>query len=203
MAKLLLSKANLSKERNKLQSYLRFLPSLELKRQQLRNAQKKCANESKQLTENLTKLKQDVSQKFPMLADEKINLKNIAELKSVLLSSKNIVGCVVPELISLELDFHQPAVLGGPIWLFKIQEHLKNALELQALIEVKKAQYELLSVAVTKITQRVNLFEHVLIPNAQANIKKIQVHLGDREREAVVASKIAKRRHRLFEWNHR
>ena len=46
----------------------------------------------------------------------------------------------------------------------------------------------------TTITQRVNLFEHVLIPTAQANIKKIRTALGEEEMQAVVRSKIAKRK---------
>ena len=48
--------------------------------------------------------------------------------------------------------------------------------------------------AVTKVTQRVNLFEKVLIPQARNNVRRIQIALGDVERAAVVTSKIAKRK---------
>jgi V/A-type H+/Na+-transporting ATPase subunit D len=46
--------------------------------------------------------------------------------------------------------------------------------------------------AVRRVTQRVNLFEKVLIPNAKQNIARIQIFLSDVERAAVVTSKIAK-----------
>ena len=46
--------------------------------------------------------------------------------------------------------------------------------------------------AVTTITQRVNLFDKVLIPRAAANIKKIRIYLSDKEREGVVRAKTAK-----------
>jgi V/A-type H+-transporting ATPase subunit D len=46
--------------------------------------------------------------------------------------------------------------------------------------------------AVRRVTQRVNLFEKVLIPNAKRNIARIQIFLSDVERAAVVTSKIAK-----------
>jgi V/A-type H+-transporting ATPase subunit D len=45
---------------------------------------------------------------------------------------------------------------------------------------------------VRRITQRVNLFEKVLIPNAKRDIARIQIFLSDVERAAVVTSKIAK-----------
>jgi len=38
----------------------------------------------------------------------------------------------------------------------------------------------------------VNLFEKVLIPQARENISRIQIHLADAERAAVVRSKIMK-----------
>ncbi|MEM9656923.1 MAG: V-type ATP synthase subunit D, partial [Planctomycetota bacterium] len=46
-----------------------------------------------------------------------------------------------------------------------------------------------------RITQRVNLFEKVLIPRSQENIKQIQIGLSEQERSAVVRSKIAKKKH--------
>ena len=46
--------------------------------------------------------------------------------------------------------------------------------------------------AVRRVSQRVNLFEKVLIPNARRDIARIQIFLSDVERAAVVTSKIAK-----------
>jgi V/A-type H+-transporting ATPase subunit D len=46
--------------------------------------------------------------------------------------------------------------------------------------------------AVRRVSQRVNLFEKILIPNADKNIARIQIFLSDVERAAVVTSKIAK-----------
>jgi V/A-type H+-transporting ATPase subunit D len=46
--------------------------------------------------------------------------------------------------------------------------------------------------AVRRVTQRVNLFEKVLIPRARHDIARIRIFLSDLERSAVVTSKIAK-----------
>ncbi|MBU0683122.1 MAG: V-type ATP synthase subunit D, partial [Candidatus Omnitrophica bacterium] len=41
-------------------------------------------------------------------------------------------------------------------------------------------------------TQRVNLFEKVMIPDTKENVKRIRIYLGDMETAAVVTGKIAK-----------
>jgi len=40
----------------------------------------------------------------------------------------------------------------------------------------------------------VNLFEKVLIPRSQENIKKIRIFLGDQQLSAVAQAKVAKRK---------
>ena len=62
-------------------------------------------------------------------------------------------------------------------------------------LQVRRERVARLNQQVRRITQRVNLFEKVLIPRAQENIKQIQIGLGEQERSAVVRSKIAKRKH--------
>ncbi len=51
---------------------------------------------------------------------------------------------------------------------------------------------EILNQAVHRITQRVNLFENILIPMAKKNIQRIHIYLGDAERSAVITSKLSK-----------
>ena len=43
-------------------------------------------------------------------------------------------------------------------------------------------------------SQRVNLFEKVKIPETQENIRKISIYLADQQVNAVVRSKISKRK---------
>ena len=57
--------------------------------------------------------------------------------------------------------------------------------------------------AVRRITQRVNLFEKVLIPQAEENIQRIRIFLSDAERTAVVRSKIAKAKRQHADMNQR
>jgi V/A-type H+-transporting ATPase subunit D len=51
---------------------------------------------------------------------------------------------------------------------------------------------ELLASSAKVVSQRVNLFEKVLIPKTEANIQRIRVSLSDAERASIVRAKIAK-----------
>jgi len=59
-------------------------------------------------------------------------------------------------------------------------------------VQVETERVRRLERADRRITQRINLFEKILIPGAQENIRRIRIFLGDAEMAAVVRSKIAK-----------
>jgi V/A-type H+-transporting ATPase subunit D len=60
--------------------------------------------------------------------------------------------------------------------------------------EIAGERRRILQIAVRRITQRVNLFEKILIPTAKQNIQKIRIFLGDAERASVITSKLAKQK---------
>ena len=51
---------------------------------------------------------------------------------------------------------------------------------------------DLLQAELKKVMQRVNLFEKVMIPSTQDNIRKIRIALGDQMTAGVARAKIAK-----------
>jgi V/A-type H+/Na+-transporting ATPase subunit D len=59
-------------------------------------------------------------------------------------------------------------------------------------VEIGRERVRILEQATRRITQRVNLFDKILIPTTRKNIQRIQIFLGDADRAAVVTSKIAK-----------
>jgi ATP synthase subunit D len=92
--------------------------------------------------------------------------------------------------------WRDPNHAGRPHWVDLVAQRCKEVLQLQVEAGVTRRQAALLDDATTKITQHVNLFDKVLIPLTQANIRRIDIVLGDIERSAVVNSKIAKRNRR-------
>ena len=195
MARLLLSKSTLAAERKKLVAYQRYLPSLDLKRQQLRQAEKQCQLQCQSLQQQLQQIDQQVREQLPMLANTNVDSQALMSVQGIHRVNKNKLGVVLPELVSVDIQQNEISPLFNPVWLGYLQTLTAQAVNLRLQLASKNQQLSLLQAAVVKITQRVNLFDNVLIPDARANIKRIQIFLSDREREAVVASKIAKRRH--------
>ena len=73
-----------------------------------------------------------------------------------------------------------------------IEERLRDVAEQRTRVQVAGERVRLLEQAVRRTTQRVNLFERVLIPRAKESIKRIMIYLGDQERSSVANSKLTK-----------
>jgi V/A-type H+-transporting ATPase subunit D len=69
---------------------------------------------------------------------------------------------------------------------------MREISKLEAQVEVLDEQFRLLDAELTKIIQRVNLFEKIMIPFAKDAIRKIRIKLGDEMTAAVGRAKIAK-----------
>jgi V/A-type H+-transporting ATPase subunit D len=194
MARLNLSKAQLAKEKTNLSMYRRYLPSLDLKRQQLTAERNKTQARIAEIQSEIARRIEGIGAEIPMLADKDIDLTGLVTLKTAKLGEVNVVGQRLPSLVDLEVEVAPYGYMAQPHWVDLVAERLKEVLKLRVEAQVTRRQVALLDAAVMKVTQRVNLFDKVLIPRAKANIRRIDIALGDLERAAVVNSKIAKRK---------
>lgn len=192
MARLSLSKSSLARQSRQLQTYERYLPSLDLKRKQLM-ADRAHAREAQAATrEHIKALRAEVRETLPMLANRDIDLEGLVRVREVRLDEENRMGTRLPVLLGIEIDTRDYGCMSHPHWVDALVGRLARMLELQTELALQARRAALLDEAVRKVTQRVNLFEKVLIPRARANIKTIRIALSDAERAAVVRSKIAK-----------
>ncbi len=192
MTRLSLSKTQLAKENTNLAMYRRYLPSLDLKRRQLTAERNKTQARIAEIEAQIERRVEKIGDEIPMLANKDIDLKGLATLKAVKIGERNVVGLRLPSLVEIEVDVARYGYLVWPHWVDLVAERLKEVLRLRVEAQVTQRQVALLDAAVTRVTQRVNLFDRVLIPHTRANIRRIDIALGDRERSAVVNSKIAK-----------
>ncbi|MGB5406514.1 MAG: V-type ATP synthase subunit D [Thiogranum sp.] len=193
MARLALNKASLSKQSRQLRTYERFLPSLDMKRRQLMAEQARERDAMARTRRAMEKLREDVAVRIPMLSNREIDLSELVRLKSASLGEQNVVGTRLPTLESVEVRVRDYGFLVKPHWVDRLVVELTRMLEHQVRLAVQQRRAAMLDEAARKVTQRVNLFEKVLIPRARENIRKIRIYLADAERAAVVRSKIAKR----------
>ena len=192
MTRLSLSKTQLAKENTNLAMYRRYLPSLDLKRRQLTAERNKTQARIAEIEAQIERRVEKIGDEIPMLANKDIDLKGLATLKAVKIGERNVVGLRLPGLVEIEVDIARYGYLLRPHWVDLVAERLKEVLRLRVEEQITRRQVALLDAAATKVTQRVNLFDRVLIPHTRANIRRIDIALGDRERSAVDNSKIAK-----------
>lgn len=192
MARLSLNKASLHKESSKLKQYKQYLPSLELKRQKLVVERAKGWAQFEQTKRDIEHCKKNVAKCLPMIANRDIELANLVSIKSVELGKENIVGINLPTLKSFEFANLPYSPYLKPHWVDPLVEQLRFMLELQLRHRIEEQRLALLNVAVKKVTQKVNLFDKVLIPRTEKNIRKIRIFLSDAERADVVRSKLTK-----------
>ena len=194
MARLQLSKSALAREQKSLATFERFLPSLDLKRQQIMAERGKAQQELEETRRKIVDYQQEAGEKLSMLADRDVDLSSLANITGVSLETENVVGTRLPRLQAVEVTVRDYALLGKPVWVDAVAEVLRQMLELRVRVQVEGRRLEMLEQAMKIITQRVNLFDKVLIPRAKENIKRRKIYLSDMETAAVVRSKIAKRK---------
>jgi V/A-type H+-transporting ATPase subunit D len=192
MAKLKLSKSALAQERNQLKLYERTLPSLDLKRRQLSVELNRARQALDQARQAVEELESNIGEQLPMLANTGIELQGLVNMTDFELVQENVVGVRLPLLQRIHCTVADYSLLAKPAWVDVLVERLKDAAELRTQVLVAAERVRILEYQEKRVTQRVNLFDKILIPTAKRNIQRIQIFLGDAERAAVVRSKIAK-----------
>ena len=190
--KLALNKSTLNREAKKLRAYRQFVPALDLKRKQLMAARVSVRQQLSEQQAELDAVRAFVRRELPMIAAQEVDLNSLVQLKKVEVVYTNLVGLQLPFVGEFEVEIQQYSKLASPIWFDLWLEKLQTALRLQVEMRVAMRRLALLESGLQKTTQRLNLFDKVLIPQAEKNIRKIRIALSDAERAGVVRAKIAK-----------
>jgi len=195
MATIALSKSSLQQQRDKLHLFERFLPSLELKRQQLTAEYKKAMQVLAEAEQGADQASRSLSALLPILGSASMQLSGLVRIRRLDIVEEDVLGLRLPALRAVEFDTADYALLATPFWVDDLVTCLKEVATYRIRLQVYHERVARMQGAVRRITQRVNLFEKVLIPNAEQNISRIQIFLSDIARAAVVNSKIAKAKH--------
>jgi V/A-type H+/Na+-transporting ATPase subunit D len=192
VARLALSKSSLSVQSRRLKTFERYLPSLDLKRRQLIAERAKATRAIEATEGEIADLRQQVEQGLPMGSNDEVNIEDLVHIAKLDLAEQNVMGVRLPLIKRIELKWADYGLLAKPEWIDNFAWRMARMLQLQVRIQTERRCLVLLDEAVRTITQRVNLFDKVLIPQARENIRRIQIFLADGERAAVVRAKIAK-----------
>ncbi|GAB4534841.1 MAG: V-type ATP synthase subunit D [Roseibium sp.] len=193
-AKPALNKSSLSRESSQLSEYRRFLPSLELKRLQIMAERARAREAAARLEADYSARFAELAASLPMLANEQVPLDGLVTVKHVERGEQNLSGTRLPTLENVEIETGGYSLLARPHWVDAYVRGMQDLLRLSVERDVARERLEALIEAEAVISRRVNLFEKVLIPRAERNIRKIRMALADAERDAVVRAKISKRK---------
>jgi V/A-type H+-transporting ATPase subunit D len=192
VAKVKLSKNEMARQRNQLKLYSKLLPSLDLKRRQLTIEQDKARKELESTRRAVDELETHIGAELPMVANRDIEISGLVTMTAFELGEENVVGVRLPRLDRIDCAIADYSLAGKPVWVDIMVARLRDAAEQRTRVQVAEERVRLLGQAVRRTTQRVNLFERVLIPEAKETIKRIMIHMGDQERSAVANSKLTK-----------
>lgn len=191
MAKIRLTKNELKKQKEALKRYEQYLPTLLLKKQQLQAEILKIHREIEEIKKERAYTKAETYKWVDVFAED-VSIERMISLKEVQKTVGNIAGIDIPVFDKAIFNEEKYDFTKVPLWVDYGIEAIKKVLILNAKIEILKEQDTLVKEELRITTQRVNLFEKVMIPQARENIRKIQIYLGDMQTAAVVTGKIAK-----------
>ncbi|MGE4372219.1 MAG: V-type ATP synthase subunit D [Xanthobacter sp.] len=191
-ARVTLSKSQLSREKENLASYRRYLPALDLKRQQLMAERNRARIARAELGQSMRRAIEEAGASLPMMAEHRLDLKGLVTLEEVIIDMQNVAGVRLPQVRDVRVQVASYGPMTRPHWVDTLVLRLTQAVRLRAEMQIAERRMALLDKAVTRVTQRTNLFEKILIPQAEKNIRRIMVFIGDTERAAVVAAKLSK-----------
>ena len=183
----------LRQQRKALKRFELYLPTLRLKQQQLQSASLQARREYRRVAEAVDAVAQEIATyRAVFKTTAGVNLAALSEPVDIKRVTANVAGVSVPVFQSATFPRAAYSLFGTPAWvdqaLMDLREYNRRRAEL-AIIQRKLA---LLRDALRKVTQRVNLFEKVVIPKTRHNIRQIRIALGDRMTAAVARAKIAK-----------
>lgn len=191
MAKIKLTKNELKSQRDALKRFQRYLPTLQLKKQQLQMEIRKLDQDIKQKSE-IENMERKNLKPWIKLFSESVDLEQYIEISSLDIIKGNIAGVNIPILKKIIFNDIIPNISITPLWIDYGIDTLKQLITLRIERKILQKQYKLLMDELRTTTQRVNLFEKVKIPEAKENIRIIRIFMGDQQTAAVARSKIAK-----------
>ena len=196
MAKIKYTKTEQKNQQDALKQFRRFLPTLQLKKQQLQLEVRQSVERIEANREAMTNLSRKLSALFSFFSDrsEAEFFVSKVEISQVIAGTANIAGISIPVFERVDFAPLEWDLLETPWHTDECIAALKEMISLRAAGRILEKQYALLLAELVTTTQRVNLFEKVKIPECKENIRKISIQLSDLSTAAVARSKIAKKK---------
>jgi V/A-type H+-transporting ATPase subunit D len=193
MARIKHTKTELKAQRDALRRFERYLPTLQLKKQQLQLEVRNLAAQMEKKRGEEKKFAESLAPWIRLFA-EPVGLEKLLKVKEIRTSEGNIAGVSIPVLEGIEFERSMPDLFRSPSWVDEGLDAMEAAIRFRTELRILEEELKALGEELRTTTQRVNLFEKVKIPESAENIRVIRIYLGDEQTADVVRGKIAKGR---------
>ncbi len=191
MGKLKHTKHELKLQRDALQRYQRYLPTLLLKKRQLQTEVRRLEAEIAENKAAELRIHRDLAPWIRLFA-EPLDFGRWLGVARVERADGNVAGISVPVLRDVVFRRATPDLHTTPAWLDDGLRTLEELTRLHLARRLLQEAWQLLSDELRTTSQRVNLFEKVKMPECADNIRVIRIFLGDLDTAGVARAKIAK-----------
>ena len=194
MGKIKLTKTELKAQSDALKRYQRFLPMLQLKKQQLQGEIAGIVAKAEEVGAKERAVRKALDGWVGLFATDEGLLGGLVKVKDVRTGSANIAGVPIPTFESIDTEVKEIDPWATPAWVDAAVETTTEILSLQCERAIYEEQRRLVAEELRQTSQRVNLFEKVKIPECKDAIRMIKIAIGDEQTAAVSRGKIAKGR---------
>lgn len=203
MPELKMTKNELRSQQTTLEQLFKYLPTLQLKKALLQAVVAESRQECSVLDEEVELQKRNVEDYSSLFTQSlPCDVSLFAKITKVSKRYENIAGAEVPFFEAVSFEPITYNLFETPIWLEGAIYSLRHVSEAKVKLSIVQEKLTILEKELREVSLRVNLFEKILIPRAQKNIKRIKVFLGDQELAAVSQAKVAKTKIIERTWAH-
>jgi len=195
VAELKLTKAELRIQQIRLAQLQKYLPTLQLKKALLQIEVQHAQAEIDRLDVQAQMLHDRVEHYAALFSTREVrDLLQAVQIEEIKKTYDNIAGIEIPILEKIVFAPPDYALFDTPAWLDVAVEGVKELITAQQKRAIAHEKKRLLEKELREVSIRVNLFEKIMIPRAEANIKKIKIFLGDQQLAAVAQAKVSKQK---------
>lgn len=190
-----LTKNELRNQQTRLSQFQRYLPTLQLKKAMLQFEVSLAQMELSRLRDEMHLVRHQVEDFSPFLLEKvAVNLTTYADILYVKKRYENIAGVEIPIFDNITFRDADYALFDSPVWTDLATEILREFATAREKISIGEEKKRALEKELRAVSIRVNLFEKILIPRSQENIKKIRIFLSDQQLASVAQAKVAKKK---------
>jgi V/A-type H+-transporting ATPase subunit D len=195
VAEVKLTKTELRAQQIKLDRLQKYLPTLQLKKAMLQVEVNAAQSEIEVLVGEFGILQEKVGKYSALLTERSAtDLFSAVKIHHVETTYENVAGVEIPNFERVTFEPSTYSLFDTPIWFESAILGIKELVTIREKIRIAEEKKRALEKELREVSIRVNLFEKILIPRAQENIKKIKVFLGDQQLAAVSQAKVAKKK---------